>query len=769
MSKGQQDLNLLELIRDPDAFMRKKYWHGVWRGTVEDVYDPERRHRIKVRIPQLHPPQNEVPVDFLPWAETCLSDAGANCGDVHVPYRLGDEVFVIFEGSHPDFPVVMGSWFGHYREGAEIKTELPEECNNSRYPRRRIFKTRRGHKIELSDELGEMEIKVTDVKGNFIHMDTETSTLRVYWNGNKEEIVTGNSTLNIDGTYTVKVQGDRVEHITGNAALKVDGLQALDVAGDQSFNVGGNQTIGAGGDMFHLTGGTIYHNTGGSPATVDAVVRLPDPAYTVQERKPAFEKLTLQLAQVASNLGVTSSAAEAMCSGMTTACLQSPMSADMLSDGLKKVAPIVQGTVNLSSSTSAQTSLLSKATQVTEGALENAFLGSTLTTQVQGLNAKEILPEGDATLSKTSALFSLLKGLKNGASGITDSAKDIGLAMVKDSGFLAATSSTLEGAVAGKTSLLKDLVTAASKATEVKSLLNQAQSKGINVAGPLTSISSILLGLENQSTYAAALGEDIELIDKDVQSGTSTISNIVSKMSGTSGSLSSAGIGEPDYLFTLYAKSHANDPDVQDLITKMAAFSHVPESSIRSMLVYDPDAFMKLLNDFNKEGRYDEVQRASKQLDAGFGEYSNIESIVSSGILNGDELDLVQTLKNLNKNSVEDTARTLATLDHGILSSLTETLSANGYGHAGSVSAIIEATGADKLLSTASNLAAIKTSGLSENSAVSLAKNLTNSAITAGVKAVVSAVTKSSVGAYPIDDPIIKLPEGSSVKGLLDA
>lgn len=58
---------------------------GTYRGIVVDNNDPDKRQRVKIRIPQLH---RGIPDDKLPWtmpSSSGQSHAGAGVGSVFVP------------------------------------------------------------------------------------------------------------------------------------------------------------------------------------------------------------------------------------------------------------------------------------------------------------------------------------------------------------------------------------------------------------------------------------------------------------------------------------------------------------------------------------------------------------------------------------------------------------------------------------------------------------------------------------------------------------
>lgn len=79
---------------------------GVYFGEVVDVYDPERRGRIRVRTPHYV----TAPIDMIPWAEYCAPGNGgsADTGFYFIP-DLGSQVVVAFVQGAVDHPVWLGA------------------------------------------------------------------------------------------------------------------------------------------------------------------------------------------------------------------------------------------------------------------------------------------------------------------------------------------------------------------------------------------------------------------------------------------------------------------------------------------------------------------------------------------------------------------------------------------------------------------------------------------------------------------------------------
>jgi hypothetical protein len=151
------------LAKDPQAVGGFLTYSGLFRGSVENVADPERRGRVQVRVPHVH---GNIPTAHLPWAERVFSDGGGANAGVFSPLRGrtvaelrdGDGVWILFEGNDHHLPVVVGTWYAI----PNGETEAPKESLADKGHRRRyVQKTRHGHRIELGDDPGQFEIKIS--------------------------------------------------------------------------------------------------------------------------------------------------------------------------------------------------------------------------------------------------------------------------------------------------------------------------------------------------------------------------------------------------------------------------------------------------------------------------------------------------------------------------------------------------------------------------------------------------------------------------------
>lgn len=100
--------------------MSETLYHGMYRGVVCDVDDPERRGRIKVQCPA-------VLGNYLSaWCEPCIPYATDYAGDYYVP-PVGEGIWVQFENGDVDKPIWNGGW---YREDS---SPLPQSADPEDY------------------------------------------------------------------------------------------------------------------------------------------------------------------------------------------------------------------------------------------------------------------------------------------------------------------------------------------------------------------------------------------------------------------------------------------------------------------------------------------------------------------------------------------------------------------------------------------------------------------------------------------------------------
>lgn len=82
----------------------------LYRGQVINNNDPKNLGKCKIRVPAVHG-ELTSPDSVLPWARPLvLSPVAKGRGSVNIP-RVGDIVWVLFEGADKDYPVYLGGTY----------------------------------------------------------------------------------------------------------------------------------------------------------------------------------------------------------------------------------------------------------------------------------------------------------------------------------------------------------------------------------------------------------------------------------------------------------------------------------------------------------------------------------------------------------------------------------------------------------------------------------------------------------------------------------
>ena len=74
---------------------------GLYRGVVMSANDPQRRGRLKVKVPAV------LGNTVTPWAEACLPASARNAPPATLP-AAGTPVWIQFEAGDTDNPVWVG-------------------------------------------------------------------------------------------------------------------------------------------------------------------------------------------------------------------------------------------------------------------------------------------------------------------------------------------------------------------------------------------------------------------------------------------------------------------------------------------------------------------------------------------------------------------------------------------------------------------------------------------------------------------------------------
>jgi hypothetical protein len=221
-------------------------FYGLYRGRIEDIDDPDRVCRVKVRVWAVHGDKVRWPKTALPWAEVPDEGGGGYDFGSYDPYTIGSSVWLGFEMGDPDIPVIIGgfrgeplrdddnpnvflvddqeppvetSWLPPDGELETPKDVFDEAHANDPHPTRRVWKKSfKGHTIVVDDGDGKEFFKIIDRAGQILEFDCAV----------KADVGKGNAAQR--GTRDA-IRGDQMSH----AAMvdKYAHIRLVDLSGQQ--------------------------------------------------------------------------------------------------------------------------------------------------------------------------------------------------------------------------------------------------------------------------------------------------------------------------------------------------------------------------------------------------------------------------------------------------------------------------------------------------------------------------------------------------------
>lgn len=212
-------------LLNPFETMKPRFAKQDLVGWVVDNVDPEKRQRVKLRIPQLH---RNVPDDKLPWAipdaTQSTSNAGGGSGSVNVPTR-GAKIYVRFEENDPHNPRYAGS---PTTDDVNKDNELLQED----YPHTRGTVDDAGNRMASNSE--KETIDITHKSGSTIHIAADgTISLSVASDMNTGAV----GTIKIVSNSKVEIKAPEIELNSGGGATEPTARQRPSIA-NQSGNTG---------------------------------------------------------------------------------------------------------------------------------------------------------------------------------------------------------------------------------------------------------------------------------------------------------------------------------------------------------------------------------------------------------------------------------------------------------------------------------------------------------------------------------------------------
>jgi len=204
--------------------------YGKFRGFVADNDDPQKRARLKVRVPSVLGEQESD------WALPCLPFGGlADQGLFAVP-EVDAQVWVEFEEGDLHRPLWVGTFW-------QAEADVPAEAAISP-PTTRLLRTPSGHTLQFDDKEGEEQITLFHPKEATLVIDkdgvvalTDAKGAKLTLDAANEKVVledsNGNTmTMSSSGTIVEDANGNRIEMASSGITVKgqqivVEGSQVM--------------------------------------------------------------------------------------------------------------------------------------------------------------------------------------------------------------------------------------------------------------------------------------------------------------------------------------------------------------------------------------------------------------------------------------------------------------------------------------------------------------------------------------------------------------
>lgn len=214
---------------------------GVMIGIVTNNKDPENQGRVKLKLP-LRESEDETE-----WAPIATLMAGKDRGTLFIP-EVGDEVLVAFLLGEIHAPYVIGALWN------KTDTALKgDEKNNIRKIKSRsghelifddkdgdekiIVKTKKGHKIEITDKND--TIKITDSSGkNMLQLEGGSKSQITMKSNPSELMMNAKGDIVIKSAKSLKLESAQI-NIQAKGQLSIKGAM-VDIKSDGMLNIKGS-------------------------------------------------------------------------------------------------------------------------------------------------------------------------------------------------------------------------------------------------------------------------------------------------------------------------------------------------------------------------------------------------------------------------------------------------------------------------------------------------------------------------------------------------
>ena len=271
-------------------------------GQVEDVDDPKKNGRIRVRLFDIHSESKTmIPTESLKWSNVCSGPGNSSTKGVGITptgYQIGDLVYGFFldEDSKQEF-LVLGSVHtytdnendineiaigsGESNETVSAKKALYQgtfvetSYNAFQYPLVQVLQSRSGHIIIVNDTPGKETVEIIHKSGSGYEL-LPNGAIQIISQVQNNEINTGgrnritieDENINIGGDWNVNVGGNSTITTGDNVTIDAGSNVIVNAGSNTNINTGSSANISAGSSVSITAPSVTITPTGGGGGSV---------------------------------------------------------------------------------------------------------------------------------------------------------------------------------------------------------------------------------------------------------------------------------------------------------------------------------------------------------------------------------------------------------------------------------------------------------------------------------------------------------------------
>lgn len=185
-------------------------YYSVYPGKVSDRNDPVCQGRLKVSVPSVY--REDVP-DY--WAYPCgFAAVGVQSGLFDIP-AVGDSIWVMFQQGRPRYPIWMPGWYGAPKGKSEVPWNVKFDP-----PDVMTWRSKKGHRIEISNKAGDLHVTVIASDGAKIKFDVKKKCVELYAPAERKDTTKTNMSDFVFGSRTTHTAVNSNETVGMSSSLQ---------------------------------------------------------------------------------------------------------------------------------------------------------------------------------------------------------------------------------------------------------------------------------------------------------------------------------------------------------------------------------------------------------------------------------------------------------------------------------------------------------------------------------------------------------------------